>query len=445
MNKTLSIKNSLPDPLRRKLLKYSLFSGALASPIFSVLGQPLSTQAHVVILGVGAAGTAMANRLRRQLNGNKITLVGARKQHIYQPGYTMIASGLWQPERVLSATSEWLPKGVDWVAQDIKTVNADAKTVELSDGSTLSYDLLVVATGCQLNFNLIEGMTEQLVGQQGIGSVYAGPEGALKTSQQIDSFITKGSGKGLFTLPKTFLKCAGAPLKMTFTTLSLLENSGKRDAFDIQFMTPFANRVFTVPLYNDFVVNRWAEQGVPVNYQRELTGIDAGAKQAYFTDLNGEVHREEYDFIHIVPPMSAPDAIRHSGLAWQEGSFAHDWLEVDQYTLQHRRYPNIFGIGDVVGIPLGKTAASVKLQAPVIESNILSYLSGAELTAKFNGYTSCPLITAIGKAVLAEFGYGNVLMPTFSFIDPTEESWAVWVMEEKMLQPAYNAMLHGKV
>jgi len=445
MTKKILQQEMLSNPLRRKILKYSLVGGALVNPALNVLAQPISTQAHIVIVGVGAAGTAIANRLRRQLNGNKITLVGARQQHIYQPGYTMIASGLWRAERVLSETTEWLPQGVDWVAQDIKVIDADLQTLELADGSSLKYDVLVVATGCQLNFNLIEGMDESLIGQQGIGSVYAGPEGALKTSQQIDAFIAKGSGKGLFTLPKTFLKCAGAPLKMTFTTLSRLENSGKRQAFDIQFMTPFANRVFTVPIYNDFVVNRWAEQGVAVNYQRELTAIDAAAKQAFFTDLDGTVHQENFDFIHVVPPMSAPDAVRHSGLAWQDGPFAHDWLEVDQYTLQHRRYPNIFGIGDVVGIPLGKTAASVKLQAPVLESNILSFLTGAELTAKFNGYTSCPLITAIGKAVLAEFGYGNVLMPSFGFIDPTEESWAVWVMEEKMLQPAYNAMLLGKV
>jgi len=445
MKEKLTEQNILANAFRRKLLKYSLLGGALVNPALNALAQPISTQAHIVIVGVGAAGTAMANRLRRQLSGNKITLVGARQEHIYQPGFTMIATGLWSSDRVLSNTSEWLPKGVDWVEKDIKGINADKRTLELGGGTHLGYDILVVATGCQLNFNLIEGMDESLIGQQGIGSVYAGPQGALKTSKQIDEFIAKGAGKGFFTMPTTFLKCAGAPLKMTFTTLSRLEKSGKRDAFDILFMTPFADRVFTVPVYNDFVVNRWAEQGVTLNYQRELTGIDAISKQAYFTDLNGTAFKEDYDFIHVVPPMSAPDAVRYSGLAWQDGPFAHDWLEVDQYTLQHRRYPNIFGIGDVVGIPLGKTAASVKLQAPVVESNILSYLTGAELTSKFNGYTSCPLITAIGKAVLAEFGYGNVLMPSFGFIDPTEESWAVWIMEEKMLQPAYNAMLLGKV
>ncbi|WP_413166259.1 NAD(P)/FAD-dependent oxidoreductase [Aeromonas salmonicida] len=444
MNLT-SQQDIVPNPIRRKILKYSILAGSLTNPILAALAKPMSTQAHIVIVGVGAAGTAMANRLRRQLSGNKITIIGARQQHIYQPGYTMIASGLWSSERVLSTTNEWLSEGINWVAKDIVSINADYRKLELVDGSNLSYDVLVVATGCQLNFNLIEGMNEQLVGKHGIGCVYSGPEGALQTSQQIDKFIKNGPGRGLFTLPKSFLKCAGAPLKMTFTTLSRLEENGNADSFDIQFMTAFPDRVFSVPYYNDFVVNRWAEQGVSVNYQRDLTGIDPISKLAYFTDLNGKVYKEEYDFIHIVPPMSASDAIRHSGLVWMDGPFSEDWLEVDQYTLQHRRYPNIFGIGDVVGIPLGKTAASVKLQAPVLERNIISFLNGSELTAKFNGYTSCPLITAIGKAVLAEFGYNNVLMPSFNFIDPTEESWAVWVMEEKMLQPAYNAMLLGKV
>lgn len=445
MNKTIEHAAETINPLRRKLLKYSLLGGALATPGVNLMAKPLATSANIVIVGVGAAGTAMANRLRQQLSGNKITLVGARQQHLYQPGYTMIASGLWRADSVVTTTKEWLPKGVDWVEQDISGIAPDAQQVLLADGSKLPYDILVIATGCQLNFHLIEGMDEALVGQNGVGCVYAGHEGALKTSQAIDAFAAKGEGKGIFTLTHTFLKCAGAPIKMTFTSLSRLENTRRRQHFDISFTTPFENRLFTVPVYNDFVLKRFAEQDVAVKFQRKLTGIDAERKQAYFTDLSGAVQREDYDFIHVVPPMSAPDAIRQSGLVWTEGPFANDWLEVDQYTMQHRRYANIFGIGDVVGTPLGKTAASVKMQAPVVEQNILSYLSGAELTAQYNGYTSCPLITAIGKAVLAEFGYGNKLLPSFGFIDPTEESWAVWVMKEKMLQPAYYAVLKGQV
>ncbi len=135
---------------RRQFLKLGVTAGMLSVAPFSLSAQTLNTTAHVVIMGVGAAGTAMANRLRKRLTGNKITLIGARKEHLYQPGYTMIASGLWAPERVVSQTQDWLPNGVDWVAQDVKAVNGETKSVTLEDGTTLSFDVLVVATGCQL-------------------------------------------------------------------------------------------------------------------------------------------------------------------------------------------------------------------------------------------------------------------------------------------------------
>ncbi|EHD2266055.1 NAD(P)/FAD-dependent oxidoreductase [Vibrio cholerae] len=430
---------------RRQFLKLGVTAGMLSVAPLSLSAQTLNTTAHVVIMGVGAAGTAMANRLRKRLTGNKITLIGARKEHLYQPGYTMIASGLWAPERVVSQTQDWLPNGVDWVAQDVKAVNGETKSVTLEDGTTLSFDVLVVATGCQLNYDQIEGLTPDMIGSNGIGSVYAGPQGALKTSQQIDAWLDSGQGRGIFTLPNTFLKCAGAPLKMTFTTLSRVEKRPEPNAFKVEFFTPYKDRVFSVPLYNQFVVERWQQQGVDLHYSRILKAMDVAAKKAYFQQEDGSLVEEAYDFIHVVPPMSAPTAILESDLVWQEGPFANNWLEVDQFTLQHRRFPNIFGIGDVIGVPLGKTAASVKLQAPVIEANLMAFLKGDELKASYNGYTSCPLITGIGKAILAEFGYNNVLLPSFSFIDPTEESWAVWVMEEQMLQPAYNAMLSGRV
>ncbi|CAG9000448.1 MAG: hypothetical protein CENE_02443 [Candidatus Celerinatantimonas neptuna] len=432
---------------RRKLIKMALGAGVLSAiplPLL-LLAAPIKTKGHIVIIGDGAAGLAMANRLRYRFTGNKITLIGARMHHYYQPGYTMIASGLWKKESVISQTADWLPQGIDWIAKNAKFVSGATKTVTLADGQSIKYDALVVATGCQLNFHQIEGLEYNQLGTQGIGSVYVSPQIALQTSQQIDFWLAKRKGRGIFTLPDTSLKCAGAPLKMTFTTLSRIERLSHSDHLEVDFFTPYKDRIFSVPLYNRFVTERWQQQGVHVHYQNVLKGIDAFAKKAYFRKPDGALKSEHYDFIHIVPPMSAPDAILQSDLVWQEGPYAKDWLEVDPFTLQHRRFPEVFGIGDVAGIPLGKTAASVKLQAPVVEANLISYLTGRTMTARYNGYTSCPLITAIGKAILAEFGYGNVLLPSFSFIDPTKESWAVWVMEEQMLHPAYNAMLLGKV
>ena len=434
-----------PDQSRRRLLKLGAGAGALSMlPVTSALARQ-QTSARIVIIGAGAAGLSIASRLQRSLSGARITLVGARQPHFYQPGFTLVASGLWPQQNVVTHTRQWVPSGVDWIEADATGFAPDNKSVSLTNGDTLNYDLLVVATGCQLNYSDIGGMSSELIGRNGIGSVYAGPEAATATSTAIDALIRKGEGRAIFTLPHTALKCAGAPLKMTFTTLSRLEDSGRRDNFQVDFFTPFEQKVFSVPVYNDFVLNRWQEQQVRLQDQRRLTAIDADTRTALFSHANGTTEREEYDFIHVVPPMSAPDSVRQSELAWQEGAWAHEWLEVDQYTLQHRRYPEVFGIGDVIGTPFGKTAASVKKQAPVLEENILSYLAGQPLQARYNGYTSCPLITSIGRAVLAEFGYGGELMPSFPFISPTEESWAVWVMKEKMLQPAYYAMLNGRV
>ena len=431
---------------RRTFLKLGMAAGAATTlSMQRTQARTIQTQANILIVGAGAAGIAMANRLHRSAQGANITLVGARTTHLFQPGYTLIASGLWNKNKVVTQTEDWLPGGIVWLAEDAVAFDAENKKVRLQGGDTLGYDLLVVATGCQLNYDQIEGMSAELIGTQGIGSVYAGPDYAERTSRVIDQYIADGEGRAIFTLADTPIKCAGAPLKMTFTSLDRFERSGKRASMEVSFNTPYKNRVFSVPFYNDFVLNRWQEQGVEVKDEQVLTAIDASARKASFRLANGSVVTQSYDFIHVVPPMSAPDSLKDSDLVWQVGSNAGNWLEADKFTLQHGRYPEVFSVGDVAGVPFGKTAASVKKQVPVVEQNILSYLEDGELTAAWDGYTSCPLITAIGKAMLAEFGFDGKFLPSFPFIDPKKESWAVWLMEEKMLQPAYYAMLDGRV
>ncbi|MDP1465845.1 hypothetical protein, partial [Klebsiella pneumoniae] len=83
----------------------------------------------------------------------------------------------------------------------------------------------------------------------------------------------------------------------------------------VDFFTPYQNRIFSVPVYNDFVIQRWQEQQVGFHDQRTLVGIDADSKTALFSSIDGQTERESYDFIHVVPPMSAPDAVRYSELA----------------------------------------------------------------------------------------------------------------------------------
>ncbi|WP_075880089.1 NAD(P)/FAD-dependent oxidoreductase [Vreelandella massiliensis] len=433
---------------RRQLLKMGAGVGAstlLTPPLYA---NTVDTQAHIVIIGGGASGMAMANRLARRLRGGTITLIEPSETHHYQPGWTMVASGVWPAAKTMRPNAEFVPQGINWVRERAAGIDAQNRRVELANGERLNYDYLVVATGLQLNYHLIEGMSPELVGQHGIGSVYASIDAAAKTRQTIKSWIDSGGGQGLFTMSPTAVKCAGAPLKMTFTTLSHLENSGRRSAFDVDFMAP-GSVLFTQPWINDFVKQRFDQQGVNRRHFHRLVAIDPQARQAEFLledSDSGERVTRDYDFIHVVPPMSAHDFVKESDLIALGGPHAGEWLNVDIHTLQHNHYPEVFGIGDVIGAPINKTAASVKAQAPVVKENLIAVMQGKEPPARHRGYTSCPMITGIGKAMLVEFGYEDnfAFMPSFPFIDPKEESWTVWVMKDRMLQPAYYAVLEGQ-
>jgi len=143
----------------------------------------------------------------------------------------------------------------------------------------------------------------------------------------------------------------------------------------------------------------------------------------------------KYDFIHIVPPMSPPKAVVESKLGWQKGS-AKGWLEVDSKTLQHRRYPNVFGIGDVMGIPKGKTGGSARHHGPIVAENLINVVNGQKPTAVFDGYTVCPLKTDYGHIIMAEFNYDG-LAPTIPFLDPATPRWFWWAFDLYMLKPMY--------
>jgi len=148
----------------------------------------------------------------------------------------------------------------------------------------------------------------------------------------------------------------------------------------------------------------------------------------------------EYDFLHVVPPMGPVDAVKNSSLGWQKGS-AKGWLEVDRYTLQHRRYKNVFGIGDICGVPMGKTGGSARMHAPVITKNLIAQMEGQEIKAKFNGYTVCPLKPGYGKVIMAEFGYDGPIptLPFWTDVSIPRPAW--WAFDVYMLKPMYQHLM----
>ncbi len=405
-----------------------------------------NTSPHIVIAGAGLGGLAVAHRLRRALPKAVITILDGKKEHNYQPGYTLLASGVWKDTKsVKYQNADYIPNGVKWVAEAVAEFDPENDSVTTEGGTKFNYDYLVVATGLRLGYEKIEGLDISAFGQKGLGSVYASPEIAQKTWYAIDDYRQKG-GRAVMTLAPTFMKCAGAPLKMTFMVQDALERTGASTHHaNIDFFAP-GEAIFSVPTVAENVLQRWEQLKIPpkTHYKRRLDAVDIEKQTAYFVDGDGNKHSEDYDFLHVVPPMFAPDAVLNSPLVVADG-VQKGWLEVNKETLQHTRYPNVFGIGDINGTPRGKTAATVKKSAPVVADNLVRVIKCEEAQPLFDGYTSCPLLVRQGSALLVEFNGDGELTPTIPGVQPLTDSYLAWFIEDVMLKPAYMAVLKGNV
>ncbi len=427
---------------RREILAGGAALALLGATAGGAPAQTSPSRARIVIAGAGAAGLSLASRLRRAMPSATIIVIDPKRDHHFQPGFVLIGAGLWSPGQVTDSNADYMPKGVEWITEAVAGFDPDANALSTSSGRRVEYDFLLVATGLMLDYTAIEGMETGLIGREGIASVYAGPDAALASAAAIDRFIETG-GVGLFGRPAGEMKCAGAPLKMTFITEDKARRQGRRGAVELIY-NAHNPALFAVPPVHEKLVGMFADRGIAANYGHVLKALDPGARQATYATETGDVTLD-YDFIHVIPPMRAPDAVLNSPLPWQDGPLAPDgWVEADRATLRHPRYPNVFAVGDIAGVPRGKTAASVKWQVPVVVDHIVAETAGRESSALYNGYTSCPMVTRYGRAMLIEFDYDGTLIPSFPFIDPLKELWVSWLIEEKGLLGAYRAMLRGR-
>jgi sulfide:quinone oxidoreductase len=240
------------------------------------------------------------------------------------------------------------------------------------------------------------------------------------------------------------IKCAGAPQKALYLSCDHWLRNGQLNNATVEFHNA-GGVLFGVKDYVPALMEYIKKYGVDLNFNSRLVKIDGEARTAWFEVTKGdekETIARRFDMIHICPPQCAPDVVRASTLADAAG-----WIEVDQETLQHKRFPNVFGLGDASSTPNAKTAAAARKQAPIAAENVLCFLAGNGPHASYDGYGSCPLTVERGKIIFAEFGYGGKLLPTFPtwLIDGTKPSRLAWFLKERVLPPIYwKAMLKGR-
>lgn len=400
----------------------------------------MSQNSHhrIVIIGGGTAGITVAARLRRA-GESDIAIIEPSDRHFYQPLWTLVGAGAVRKEATLRKESAYLPAGVTWIKESAREVSPESNCVVTHSGSRISYDFLVVAPGLVLDWDAIPGLRDAIASDS-VSTNYA-YETAPRTWEMIRNFR---GGIALFHMPGPPIKCPGAPQKIMYLAADLFRRNRVSAKVIYGSATP---SIYGIKEYAAVLNGVIAGYGIDARFNHDLVEIRPARKEAIFAlkgDPSGSRTTIPYDILHVAPPQAAPDFIRNSALPPRDKP-GLGWVEVDQYTLQHKRYPNIFALGDVAGTPNAKTGAAAVKQAPVVVSNLLALMRGREPLARYNGYVACPIITAYGKLLLCEFDYTGKPTPTIPFVRTIGERYDTWLLKRYGLPWLYwNVMLRGR-
>lgn len=436
-------EQAIVDAASAQGFDFSTFGSKFRSVIAELNGSldNIAVKAHcpVLIIGGGSGGITLASSLLKRDASLAITIVEPADTHYYQPGFTMVGGGVFNLEQTRRPMSSLLPQGVTWIQAAVAHFQPEKNMVILDNEDKYSYERLAVSAGLKLNWGAVAGLEESL-GKNGVTSNYR-PDLAPYTWELVSKLK---SGKAIFTQPPMPIKCAGAPQKALYLSGDHWLRNGVLNNVSIEFRNA-GPVLFGVKDYVPALQRYIDRYRAKVHFGNNLVAVDGPNRIATFSCTDAEDKPQKvdvkFDMLHVCPPQCAPDFMRNSPLADLAG-----WIDVDQRSLRHKRYANVWGLGDITNTPNAKTAAAVRKQAPVVAQNMVADLRNTGNYYGYDGYGSCPLTVERGKIVLAEFGYGGKLLPTFPswLLEGRKPTWLAWFLKVTVLPFLYwNLMLKG--
>jgi len=382
----------------------------------------------LVVVGGGAGGCGTANKFVKKFGPGEVAVIEPNEMHYYQPLWTLVGGGVKQLSESGRPMETLLPKQANWLKDSVASFEPDNNRLVTKSGDVVSYDFLVVAMGLELRYDKIKGLPEAF-DTPGVGSNYS-VKYVEKTKKAIDNFQ---GGNALFTYPNSLIKCPGAPQKIMYMAEETFRKKGVQASIHYHSSLPV---IFACKKFADALWEVVRGRGIHVHLRQHLVEIKPDTKEAVFENLDtNELTTVPYDMIHITPPMETPPAL-HSN---KDLTDAAGFLSINKETLQHTKYPNIFGIGDCTNLTIARTAAAVAAQLGIMRKNLGAAIDGSRvMPGVYSGYTSCPLVTGKGSLILAEFDFQVPPQPMETFpVDQAKERWSMYLMKAHFFPTLY--------
>ncbi|MFQ3214908.1 MAG: sulfide:quinone oxidoreductase [Marivirga sp.] len=348
----------------------------------------------LLILGAGTAGTLMLNKLSKALSKKEweITIIDKDPIHYYQPGFLFIPFGIYKPADVVKNKVDFFPKGADFILDEVDKISHDTNEVTLKGGKTLAYDILLVATGATPVPEETVGLKDKLW-YKDIFDFYTF-QGASLLAKKLKDWQ---GGKLVINLAESIIKCPVAPLEFVFLADAFFTEKGMRDKVEISYVTPLSG-AFTKPIATKMLSQLMEKKNIKVIPDFYLEHVDNDAKKLVSYD-GLEV---DFDLLVSVPTNMGSVMVENSNMGDEDDL---NFIPTNKHTLQHKEFDNIFVIGDATNIPTSKAGAVAHFEGEILLDNILSYIKGETLEAKFDGHANCFIETGHGKAALIDFNY----------------------------------------
>jgi sulfide:quinone oxidoreductase len=348
---------------------------------------------RIVVIGGGTGGTLVANRLRRRYEPGEaeIVVVDRDDRHVYQPGLLFVPFGLEEPEHIVRSRRAQLRDGIEFRLGEVDRVEIDESTVHLADGSSLDYDVLIVASGAALLYEETEGLRGPGWGENVFSFYSVSDATALREAL---GFFERGR---LVVNPIDMpIKCPVAPLEFCFLADWFLRERGVRSEVEIVYATPL-DAAFTKPVAAEHLAGMLESRGIRLEPEFATGRVDGAGGRLVSWD-----EREiEFDLLVTVPLHGgAPFLARSPGLCDELG-----FVAVDPHTLQSAAAPNIFAIGDAASLPTSKAGSSTHFEGETLCANVARLLAGEELIGSYDGHVNCFIESGFHRALLIDFNY----------------------------------------